>query len=79
MVSSHMAFAPKTFVVNTNNPLISVLPKIDKIDAELAADVVKEIYELALLSQREMDPAHLNDFIGRSNRILEKLVNRLTE
>jgi molecular chaperone HtpG len=79
VVSSHMAFAPKTFVVNTNNPLISVLPKIDKIDAELAADVVKEIYELALLSQREMDPAHLNDFIGRSNRILEKLVNRLTE
>lgn len=62
-----------TFVVNTNNPLISAIHKLDTLDSDLAKDLVKETYELALLSQREMNPALLNDFVVRSNRVLEKL------
>ena len=62
-----------TFVVNTNNSLISAIQKIDATDPELAEDMVKQAYELSLLSQREMDPASLNDFIQRNNRVLEKL------
>lgn len=63
----------RTFVVNTNNPMMTALPKIDATDPELASDIVKQAYQLALLSQREMDPNALNDFIARSTRVLDKL------
>jgi molecular chaperone HtpG len=63
----------KTFVVNTNSPVMASIQKIDAKDPELAADLVKQTYELALLSQREMDPSQLNEFIARSTRVLEKI------
>jgi len=62
-----------TFVVNTNNPLMAAIQKLDRIDANLAKDLVKQSYELSLLSQREMDPTTLNDFVQRNNRVIEKL------
>jgi molecular chaperone HtpG len=69
-----MAFlGKKTFVVNTNNPLISAIQKLDRTNPELAKELVHEVYELALLSQREMQPEALNVFITRSSRILETL------
>jgi molecular chaperone HtpG len=63
----------RTFVVNTNNPMMTALPKIDATDPELATDIVKQAYELALLSQREMNPNALNEFVARSTRVLDKL------
>lgn len=63
----------KVFIVNTNSPIMASIQKIDEVDPELAADLVNQTYELSLLSQREMDPGHLNDFISRSNRVLEKI------
>jgi molecular chaperone HtpG len=62
-----------TFVVNTNNPLMASIRKLDAIDPSLAEDLVKQTYELSLLSQREMDPATLNDFVKRNNRVMEKM------
>jgi molecular chaperone HtpG len=62
----------RTFVVNTNNPLMETIQKLDHIDADLAQDLVKQSFELSLLSQREMDPTALNEFVQRNNRILEK-------
>ena len=62
-----------TFVVNTNNPLMAIIQKLDAVDPELTKDLVKQAYELSLLSQREMSPAALNDFVVRNNRVLEKL------
>lgn len=67
----------RTFVVNTNHPLMTALPKLAEKDPELAQEIVKEVYELALLAQREMDPHGLNTFISRSQRVLEKLTARL--
>jgi len=64
-----------TFVVNTNNPLMAAIQKLDAIDPELTTDLVKQAYDLSLLSQREMNPAALNEFITRNNRVLEKLAN----
>lgn len=64
-----------TFVVNTNNPLMNSIQKLQKVDPQLAKDLAKQSYDLALLSQREMDPAALNDFIQRNNRVIEKLAN----
>lgn len=62
-----------TFVVNTNNSLMAAIQKLDLIDSGLAKDLVQQAYELSLLSQREMDPKDLNDFVLRNNRVLEKL------
>lgn len=62
-----------TFVVNTNNPLMTAIKKLNQIDPDLAKDLVQQAYELSLLSQREMDPKDLNEFVLRNNRVLEKL------
>lgn len=71
---NQMAFLGKrTFVVNTNNGLIASIQKLDRTNPDLAKELIMEVYELALLSQREMLPEALNEFITRSNRILEAL------
>lgn len=66
-------FGKRTFVVNTNNALIEGIRKLDSKNPELAKELIHEVYELALLSQREMDPHMLQDFINRSNHILAAL------
>ncbi len=43
----------RTFVVNTNHPLMAALPKLAEKDPDLAKEMVEEVYELALLGQRE--------------------------
>jgi len=73
------ALKAHTFVVNTNNALMSTLQKLDQVDPELTADLVKQAYELSLLAQREMDPATLNEFVVRNNRVLEKLTKLVAE
>ena len=67
-------FGKKTFVVNTNNKVIASLPKLNKEDPEFTKDLVMQLYELSLLSQKELDLNQLSTFIQRSTRILEKLV-----
>lgn len=69
--------APKlTFVVNTNSKLMNKIQTLDSSDPELAQDLLLQVYELALLSQKEIDPRTLNTFIARSNKVLEKLALR---
>lgn len=70
-------FGKKTFVVNTNNSLVAAAYKLDSTHPELAQEIVLELYDLALLSQREMLPHDLNAFVARSSRILEKLTTAL--
>jgi molecular chaperone HtpG len=65
----------KTFVVNTNNKVMSALPKLNEKDPELAKDLVLQLYELSLLSQKELEPSQLSTFIERSGRVLEKLLS----
>jgi len=67
-----------TFVINTNSALITALPKLEEINPELAKEVVQQTYELALLSQREIDSKALNAFIGRTSHVLEKLAVQAT-
>lgn len=66
-------FGKRTFVINTNNPLIEAIRKIDHKNPDLAKELIHEVYDLALLSQREMDPHALHEFVNRSNRVLEAL------
>lgn len=70
-------FGKKKFIVNTNNPLMEAIYQLDSRHPDLAKDLTHEVYELALLSQREMEPAALNEFVLRSNRILESLATEL--
>lgn len=69
-------FDKKTFVVNTNNPLMSTIQRIDGLDPELAKEMIKQTYELALLSQHELDPGLLHDFVARTTRVLELLAEQ---
>lgn len=73
-IDSFPHLTKRTFVVNTNNPLIGLIKNLDKRDPELAGELIKEVYDLSLLSQREIDPAALNQFINRSAHIMEKLL-----
>lgn len=77
---THFAnFGKKTYVVNTNNALINAIHKLEDKKPELAAALVKEAYEIALLSQREMDPSALGDFISRTVHVLEKLAQEVAK
>ncbi len=69
----------KTFVVNTNNPLIASIEKLSGKNPELARDLVHQVFDLALLSQKEMDAESFSLFIERSSRILEKLTGEAAE
>lgn len=66
------ALIKPTFVVNTNSKLIHFIRSIEAKEPELAKQMVREIYDLARLSQREMEPEALSDFIARSNSVLRR-------
>lgn len=68
----------RTFIVNTNNPLIMAMYKLSGKKPELAKDLTHQIYELSLLGQRELKGDDLSDFIERSNTLLEKLTEEIT-
>lgn len=72
------ALIKPTFVVNTNSKLIHFIRSIEAKEPELAKQMVREIYDLARLSQREMEPEALSDFIARSNSVLEALAAKLS-
>jgi len=67
----------RTFVVNTNNRLVKSIEKLSHQNSELAKELVHQVYDLALLSQKEMDADSFSKFVVRSNQILEKLTDAL--
>lgn len=64
-------------VLNTNNDLVKKVAEIK--DPELAKEMVKEVIELSLLSQKEMDPNLLHAFIKRTHKVLSQLTALATE
>lgn len=66
--------AKRTFVVNTNNSLVQSVYHLKAKDPSLAKEIVNHLYELALLSQKELEPAAFAQFVARSNRILEAVI-----
>jgi molecular chaperone HtpG len=71
------SLAQTTFVVNTNSPLINSLYQCKDSHPELAKIMVQHVYDLALLSQKEMDATKLKEFVARSNTLLEKVAETL--
>ncbi|MDN3504019.1 MAG: molecular chaperone HtpG [Rhabdochlamydiaceae bacterium] len=66
-------FEKHTYVVNTNSKLIQSIIELEVDNPDLAKAMTKQVYELSLLSQRELKPEALTTFINRSNDVLEKL------
>ncbi len=65
-------FDKRTFVVNTNSPLIDALTKTK--DETLAKELTQHLYELSLLGQRELKADQIQGLIERANSLLTKLV-----
>lgn len=65
----------RKMVVNTNSPLINAIKKLETSQPDLAKNLVHEVYELALLTQREMDEGDLQSFVKRTQNILEELAS----
>lgn len=63
----------KTFIVNTNNKLIQTISRLSEKQPELAASLSKGVYDLSLLSQREVDPSELEELVNRQTTVLEKI------
>ncbi len=67
----------KTFVVNTNSPLISSVYKLSETKPELASMMVREIYDLAALGQKELSPEELRAYLTRGTKLLQKVAESL--
>ena len=63
----------QSFVINTNSNLIQSIWKMESKDPELATALVYQLYELSLLSQKELNPSDFSPFLKRSSDLLEKL------
>jgi molecular chaperone HtpG len=66
----------KTLVINTNSKLVNKAYELKTKNLDLAKDLVLQIYNLALLSQKELNPTLLPNFIAHSTAVLEKLVEK---
>ncbi len=73
------AMGKKTFVINTNSPLMTSIYALNEKKPDLAKKLVHETYDLALLSQREMTPNAINEFVTRTNQVIEQLTTALVE
>lgn len=67
----------KTFVVNTNSKLVQAIYRLQEKNPSLSKELSTHLYELALLSQKEMEPSKLPGFIARSSQLLEALAEPL--
>jgi len=67
----------KTFVINTNNKLIQALHRLKETNPETARSLAKSVYDLALLSQREVEPGDLEQIVSRQTEMLEKMATLL--
>lgn len=76
--SASSLLGKKTFVVNTNSKLIQTIQRLQEKQPDIAKELAKGIYDLSLLSQRELEPTDLESVIHRQTQVLEKLAGLLT-
>lgn len=68
----HMPAPDMTLIVNVNSPLISKLDSADKL-AEGTKKIAKQLYTLALLSQRQLSADELQSFLTDSFDLLQQM------
>ncbi|HSX38442.1 MAG TPA: molecular chaperone HtpG [Chlamydiales bacterium] len=67
----------KTFVVNTNSKLIQMIAKLKDRYPSAATEMAKGVYDLSLLSQREVHTGELDQVIAQQTKLLENLASLL--
>jgi molecular chaperone HtpG len=70
----HDMFGKKTFVLNTNSPIVSKIEEIQQNQPELAKELLEQLYDLSLLSQKELHQDALQPFLNRSMKLFETLL-----
>lgn len=63
----------QTLVINNNNPLVLKLLEISNMES--VKMICKQIYDLAMISHKPLEPNEMMIFIERSNEILSKVAN----
>ncbi len=69
--------AEETLVLNNRNPLIKKLIEANDIGKEDASLICNHIYDLAMLSHKQLEPEMMTRFIERSNKVLQKFAGML--
>ncbi|PIS01494.1 MAG: molecular chaperone HtpG [Chlamydiae bacterium CG10_big_fil_rev_8_21_14_0_10_35_9] len=64
----------RSFIINTNHKLVEKAFQLKDKKPELSKKLVKHIYDITLLGQKEYNPKNLNTFISDSITLLEDLV-----
>ncbi|SEP86130.1 molecular chaperone HtpG [Lachnospiraceae bacterium RM5] len=67
-MDSTMYGNPVTLVLNANNDLVKYV--IDNKDDEKSDIICKQLYDLALISHKQLNPEEMTEFIKRSNDIM---------
>lgn len=70
----HDLLGKHTLLLNTNSPLIQSLATLEKKDHDLAKDLLRQIYNLSLLSQKEMHPEKVTSVVTDLLGVLERLL-----
>jgi len=73
---SHMFPKEETLVINRNNKLVKALVEgMDNNDKQEEQNLlVKQIYDLALLSHKPLEPEAMTAFVQRSIQLMEKMI-----
>ena len=67
----------ETLVLNRNNKLIQSIVKMEE-TGEKAGDadlICKHVYDMAVMSNKQLEPSAMTEFLERSGQLLEKLLN----
>jgi molecular chaperone HtpG len=67
----------QTFMVNTNNPLILTAYELASKNSPLAEPLIRQIYDLSLLGQRELSSDDLSRYIQDATSVLTKLAEEI--
>ena len=65
----------ETLILNRKNPLIQYMIKHDKEETQLMTLIPQQVYDLAMLSHKQLSPEQMAGFIKRSNELLGKMIS----
>jgi len=66
----------ETLVLNRGNKLIQAIARLEKEDgkAEEVNLICKHVYDMAVLGNKQLEPAAMTEFLERSGQLLERLI-----
>ncbi|NGX36132.1 MAG: hypothetical protein K1000chlam1_00969, partial [Candidatus Anoxychlamydiales bacterium] len=67
--------ATQTLVINTNSKIVDKIYSLNKLKPDLAKRLAQEVYDKALLSQKELKPQDFAAYISKSTQNLEELLD----